>query len=147
MLLASGSFIVAAVLRGIISDPDGSLAVVRTATNKDSRVRVGDNIEGWTVASIDDLRLVMSRDDRMVSFELFERPRNRPAEGPIIAPAVGPVIDRAMGANATAPNGATIAPAMGPNIAPAIGPVIAPVRGPAPDIGRIARTRDRPKIN
>jgi hypothetical protein len=61
-------------LVGIITEDNGSFAVVRAdpSTNKSIRVRIGDQIEGWTVTQITKLNIILSRDGRIADFSLFK---------------------------------------------------------------------------
>jgi general secretion pathway protein N len=62
------------VLLGIITEGKTARAMVRTnASNKVVRARLGDDIGGWKVTQIEPRRLVLSNDDRSVSFALFSR--------------------------------------------------------------------------
>jgi hypothetical protein len=59
-------------LVGIISDPQGSQAVLRSGgIAKDIHTRVGDEVEGWKVTAIGDQNLTLTLADRSVSFALF----------------------------------------------------------------------------
>jgi general secretion pathway protein N len=59
-------------LLAIVSDGDVAQAVVRTGeAEKAIRARLGDDIAGWKVTQIEPRRLVLSSDDRSVSFALF----------------------------------------------------------------------------
>jgi hypothetical protein len=60
------------VLLGIVSDADGTWALIRAGgAEKTTRARLGDEIAGWKVSEIETRRLVLSSDDRSVSFALF----------------------------------------------------------------------------
>jgi len=62
------------VLLGIVTEANGARAMVRTdASDKVVRARLGDEIGGWKVTQIEPRRLVLSNDDRSVSFSLFAR--------------------------------------------------------------------------
>lgn len=62
------------VLLGIVTEADEARAMVRTdASGKVVRARLGDEIGGWKVTQIEPRRLVLSIDDRSVSFSLFAR--------------------------------------------------------------------------
>jgi hypothetical protein len=62
------------VLLGIVADPDGTWALVRAGgSDKIMHARLGDDIAGWKVSEIESRRLVLSSDDRSVSFALFSR--------------------------------------------------------------------------
>jgi general secretion pathway protein N len=62
------------VLLGIITEANEARALVRTdASDKVVRARLGDEIGGWKVTQIEPRRLVLSIDDRSVSFALFAR--------------------------------------------------------------------------
>jgi hypothetical protein len=53
--------------------------VVRSgSSDKVIRARLGEEIEGWQVAQIESRRLVLSHDDRSVSFALFDRQKKPP---------------------------------------------------------------------
>jgi hypothetical protein len=59
-------------LVGIISDPHGSQAVLRSGgIAKDIRAHVGDEVGGWKVSAIGDQNLTLTLADRSVSFALF----------------------------------------------------------------------------
>jgi general secretion pathway protein N len=58
------------ILVGVVLDAEEARAVVRAGTAI-IRARIGDDIGGWTVTAIEPRRLVISRDDRSVSFALF----------------------------------------------------------------------------
>jgi general secretion pathway protein N len=60
------------VLLGIVTDADGTWALIRAGgADKIKSARLGDEIEGWKVSQIETRRLVLSSDDRSVSFALF----------------------------------------------------------------------------
>ncbi len=53
-------------------DAEGPSAIVRdTPSGKAVRVRVGDDLDGWKIAQIDDRQLMLSLDDRSVTFTMF----------------------------------------------------------------------------
>jgi hypothetical protein len=59
-------------LFGILVDAEGPSAIVRdTPSGKAVRVRVGDDLDGWKIAQIDDRQLVLSFDGRSVTFTIF----------------------------------------------------------------------------
>ena len=59
-------------LFGTLVDAEGPSAIVRdTPSGKAVRVRVGDDLDGWKIAQIDDRQLVLSLDDRSVTFTMF----------------------------------------------------------------------------
>jgi hypothetical protein len=62
---------------GIISDPNGSQAVLRSGGGaKDIKMLVGDNVDGWKVTDIGKQNLTLALEDRTVSIVLFtEKPR------------------------------------------------------------------------
>jgi general secretion pathway protein N len=60
----------ALTLVGVVLDAEEARAVVRTGTAI-IRARIGDDIGGWTVTAIEPRRLLITRDDRSVSFALF----------------------------------------------------------------------------
>jgi general secretion pathway protein N len=60
----------ALTLIGVVLDAEEARAVVRTGTAI-IRARIGDDIGGWSVTAIEPRRLVISSDDRSVSFALF----------------------------------------------------------------------------
>jgi len=70
-------------LFGIVSDPDGVRALIKLPTNQTLRVRVGDEISGWTVSQIEPRRLVLTLDKRTAVFVLFgdKEMRQEPAKG------------------------------------------------------------------
>jgi general secretion pathway protein N len=60
------------VLLGIVTDADGTRALIRAGgADKIMPARLGDEIAGWKVSQIESRRLVLSSDDRTVSFALF----------------------------------------------------------------------------
>ena len=60
------------LLLAIVSDGGVAQAVVRTdESDKAIRARLGDAIAGWTVTQIEPRRVVLSIEDRSVSFALF----------------------------------------------------------------------------
>ena len=62
------------VLLGIVTDADGTWALIRAGgADKITPARLGDEIAGWKVSEIETRRLVLSSDDRSVSFALFAR--------------------------------------------------------------------------
>ena len=62
------------VLLGIVTEANEARAMVRSdGSGKVVRARVGDEIGGWKVTLIEPRRLVLSIDDRSVSFSLFAR--------------------------------------------------------------------------
>jgi hypothetical protein len=64
------------VLLGVVSDGNGPHAMVRGG-DKTIRAHLGEEIEGWKVTQIESRRLVLSHDDRSVSFALFAHPRGK----------------------------------------------------------------------
>ena len=57
---------------GVKEEIHGALALVRSGSaNEVIRARVGEEIEAWKVTEIEPRRLVLSHDDRLVSFALF----------------------------------------------------------------------------
>jgi hypothetical protein len=59
-------------LFGIVVDAEGASAIVRgTASAKAINVRVGDEIDGWKIAQIDERQVVLSLDERSVTFTMF----------------------------------------------------------------------------
>jgi hypothetical protein len=76
------------VLLGIVTEANGARAMVRTdASDKVLRARLGDDIGGWKVTQIEPRRLVLSSDDRSVSFSLFARLGARNVAGSALAGA------------------------------------------------------------
>lgn len=74
------------VLLGIITEGKTARAMVRTdASNKVVRARLGDDIGGWKVTQIEPRRLVLSNDDRSVSFALFNRAGSNAAAASALA--------------------------------------------------------------
>lgn len=61
----------AVALIGVIADPEGSQALLRSGGDKTIRVRVGDDVMGWRVAQIDVQQLTLALGDRTVSIALF----------------------------------------------------------------------------
>jgi general secretion pathway protein N len=61
-------------LFGIVKDTDGASALVRAQTSdKVQRLRVGDKLQGWEVARIEERQLVLELEDRSTTFTLFSR--------------------------------------------------------------------------
>jgi len=61
-------------LFGIVRDTDGASALVRAQTSdKVQRLRVGDKLQGWEVARIEERQLVLELEDRSTTFTLFSR--------------------------------------------------------------------------
>jgi general secretion pathway protein N len=59
-------------LFGIIVEAQGPCAIVRSgAAGKPARLRLGDEVEGWRVTTIEDHALVLSRDDRSITLTMF----------------------------------------------------------------------------
>jgi general secretion pathway protein N len=59
-------------LFGILIGTDGPSAIVRGApSEKVVRVRVGDQVDGWKIARIGERQILLSRDDRSVTFTMF----------------------------------------------------------------------------
>jgi general secretion pathway protein N len=78
----------ALVLLGIVVDADGARAFVRAAEGKTVRLRIGEEISGWSVAQIEQRRLVLSLADRNAVFTLFGGARSKrgsPSEQAAIA--------------------------------------------------------------
>jgi hypothetical protein len=74
------------VLVGIVMDGETARAVIRAgAEKKILRARIGDDVDGWKVAQIEGRKLVLSLDDRLATFTLFnnrdgeQRPLNEGA--------------------------------------------------------------------
>ena len=60
------------VVLGIVADGNGTQAIVRSgASDKILRARLGDDVEGWKVTQIDSRSLVLSHDERSVTFAMF----------------------------------------------------------------------------
>lgn len=60
------------VLVGIVMDGESARAVIRAgAEKKVMRARIGDDVGGWKVSQIEGRKLVLSRDDRLATFTLF----------------------------------------------------------------------------
>lgn len=63
------------VVLGIVSEDGAARAVLRAAdkqpTDKTLRVRMGDDVGGWTVDKIEPRRLVLTQGERSVDFVLF----------------------------------------------------------------------------
>jgi hypothetical protein len=71
----------AVTLIGVIADPEGSQAMLRSEGVKAIRVKVGDEVMGWRVAGIDAQRVTLTLGDRDFSVALFaQRPAN---SGPV----------------------------------------------------------------
>ena len=72
-------------LLGIVVDGERTRAIVRSGTAKIERVQIGDDFSGWKVSQIEGRRLLLSLDDRSVTFTLFSRkaadkPRDQPQQ-------------------------------------------------------------------
>jgi hypothetical protein len=81
-------------LFGIVADQDGARAIVRAgASSGILRLRVGDTIEGWTVADIGRRDVTLRLGDRSESFGLFAGDRKAVAAPRVVPPkmAVAPV--------------------------------------------------------
>ena len=60
------------VLVGIVMDGESARAVIRAgADRKIVRARIGDDVGGWKVSQIEGRKLVLSLDDRLATFTLF----------------------------------------------------------------------------
>jgi hypothetical protein len=68
----------AVALIGVIADPEGSQALLRSDGDKTLRVRVGDDVRGWRVGQIDAQQLTLTLGDRAVSIALFARKSANP---------------------------------------------------------------------
>jgi hypothetical protein len=68
----------AVALIGVIADPEGSQALLRAASEKTMRVRLGDDVMGWRVAQIDAQQLTLTLGDRAVSIALFAQKAAKP---------------------------------------------------------------------
>ena len=78
------------VLLGVVTDENGPRVVLRSGSpDKIIRARLGEEIEGWQVAQIESRRLVLSHDNRSVSFALFDRQKEPPVRdaAPVAAEA------------------------------------------------------------
>lgn len=72
---------------GIVTEADGARAMVRTqASDRVVRARIGDDVAGWTVTQIEARRVVLTLDDRSVSYALFERTGAKTATRPPAEP-------------------------------------------------------------
>jgi general secretion pathway protein N len=60
------------ILLGIVTEGGQARAVLRTqSSNKAVRARLGDEVGSWTVTRIEPRRLILSHDERAVSYALF----------------------------------------------------------------------------
>ena len=60
------------VLVGIVMDGESARAVIRAGADKKIlRARIGDDVGGWKVSQIEGRKLVLSLDDRLATFTLF----------------------------------------------------------------------------
>jgi general secretion pathway protein N len=76
------------VLVGIVMDGESARAVIRAGADKKiMRARIGDDVGGWKVAQIEGRKLVLSLDDRLATFTLFN---NRAGEPRAINEAAAP---------------------------------------------------------
>ena len=58
---------------GTLVDAEGASAIVRGGpSEKPVHVHVGDMVGGWKIAMIDDRQIVLSRDDRSITFTMFD---------------------------------------------------------------------------
>jgi hypothetical protein len=58
---------------GTLVDADGASAIVRGGpSEKPVHVHVGDMVGGWKIAKIDDRQIVLSRDERAITFTMFD---------------------------------------------------------------------------
>ena len=73
-------------LSAVLADATAATAFVRTATGKVLRLRVGDEVDGWTVTEIASRRIAFSLKGRSVALALFEGARR--AAGPAAHDAV-----------------------------------------------------------
>jgi hypothetical protein len=81
------------VLVGIVMDGESARAVIRTgAEKKILRARIGDDVGGWKVAQIEGRKLVLSLDDRLATFTLFNNRDGEPR--PLNEAAVPNVLGR-----------------------------------------------------
>jgi len=81
------------VLVGIVMDGERARAVIRTgAEQKILRARIGDDVGGWKVAQIEGRKLVLSLDDRLATFTLFNNRAGEPR--PLNQAAVPNVLGR-----------------------------------------------------
>ncbi|HUC51626.1 MAG TPA: hypothetical protein VMA30_19760 [Xanthobacteraceae bacterium] len=56
----------------LVGDGDASAIVRGAPSEKTIRVRVGDDIGGWKVSKIAERQIVLSQDDRSVTFTMFD---------------------------------------------------------------------------
>jgi hypothetical protein len=77
-------------LFGVVVDGDEVHAIVRTGPAAPVKhVRIGDDIDGWKVAQIEERRLVLVLDDRVATFTMFAGNRaNGVPQGGAVAPPV-----------------------------------------------------------
>ena len=74
----------ALVVLGIVADGDGVQAMIRSAaSDKILRVRIDDDVEGWKVTQIESRSVVLSHDERSVTFAMFTGEDRKP--GPTLA--------------------------------------------------------------
>jgi hypothetical protein len=60
------------VLVGIVMDGESARAIIRAgAEKKIMRARIGDDVGGWKVSQIEGRKLVLSLEDRLATFTLF----------------------------------------------------------------------------
>lgn len=75
------------VLLGIVSDADGTRALVRTdGSGKVIGARIGDDIGGWRVTQIESRAITLSLDERSFNYVLFAH-MNAGNRAPAAAPA------------------------------------------------------------
>jgi hypothetical protein len=99
------------VLVGIVMDGESARAVIRTGVEKKIlRARIGDDVGGWKVAQIEGRKLVLSLDDRLATFTLFNnrdgesRPLNEAAAPNMLGRAENPPQQSGQSQNSAAAN-------------------------------------------
>jgi general secretion pathway protein N len=68
---------------GVVMEPDGARALARGPSNESLRLRVGDEVGGWSVTGVDRRRLVLTLGERSETFSLFENKREKMAREPV----------------------------------------------------------------
>jgi hypothetical protein len=80
-------------LFGIVKDMDGATAIIRPkSSDKVLRVRVGDKVGGWTVAQVEERKLVLLLDDRSTTFMLFSGGQSTD-DRPVVAHRTAPIVE------------------------------------------------------
>jgi len=61
-------------LLGVVASQGRAIALInRKATGQNVRVRVGDEVDGWTIISIEPQRVMIRHGDTQIALQLFRR--------------------------------------------------------------------------